>query len=44
VGLVGVWLAMIDDEGSRELMNYWRWQAGVWKSESVMAQAAMPKT
>jgi putative MATE family efflux protein len=38
LGLVGVWLAMIADELSRGLMNYWRWQTGTWKSKGVLAR------
>ena len=37
LGLVGVWLAMITDELSRGLMNYWRWQTGTWKTKGVLA-------
>jgi putative MATE family efflux protein len=44
LGLVGVWLAMIADEGSRGLMNYWRWQSGAWRSKGVLAHEATPKT
>jgi putative MATE family efflux protein len=37
LGLIGVWMAMIADEGLRGLMNYWRWQTGAWKSKGVLA-------
>jgi putative MATE family efflux protein len=38
MGLPGVWLAMICDELSRGLMNYWRWRTGAWKTKGVLAQ------
>jgi len=44
LGLVGVWLAMIADEASRGLMNYWRWQTGIWKSKGVLAHEATTET
>jgi putative MATE family efflux protein len=37
MGLVGIWLAMIADELSRGLMNFWRWQTGAWRSKGVLA-------
>lgn len=37
LGLIGVWLAMITDEGSRGLMNYLRWQTGIWRHKGVLA-------
>jgi putative MATE family efflux protein len=43
LGLVGVWLAMIADEASRGLMNYWRWQTGIWESKGVLAHEATVK-
>jgi putative MATE family efflux protein len=36
LGLVGVWMAMIADEGSRGLMNYLRWQTGIWRHKGVL--------
>ncbi len=37
LGLVGVWLAMVADELTRGLMNYWRWQTGIWRTKGVLA-------
>jgi putative MATE family efflux protein len=44
LGLVGVWLAMITDEASRGIMNYWRWQTGAWKSKGVLAHEPTSRT
>ncbi len=40
IGLVGVWIAMICDEASRGLMNYWRWRSGAWRTKGVLAREA----
>ena len=40
LGLVGIWLAMICDEGCRGVMNFWRWSTGAWKTKGVLARAA----
>jgi Na+-driven multidrug efflux pump len=40
LGLVGVWMAMIIDEASRGLMNYLRWQTGIWKHKGVLVGEA----
>ena len=37
LGLAGVWMAMIADEGARGLMNYLRWQTGIWRQKGVLA-------
>ena len=39
-GLVGVWLAMIIDELSRGLMNFLRWQTGIWRHKGVLETEA----
>jgi putative MATE family efflux protein len=36
LGLIGVWLAMVTDELTRGLMNYWRWQTGAWKTKGIL--------
>lgn len=35
-GLVGVWAAMALDEGSRAVVNLWRWRAGYWQRRSLV--------
>ncbi len=31
---------MICDEGSRGVMNFWRWRTGAWKTKGVLVRAA----
>lgn len=38
LGLVGIWIGMICDEGLRGGMNVLRWRSGHWRSKGVLAR------
>jgi len=40
LGLVGIWIGMITDEGLRGVMNCLRWRTGIWKRKGVLAREA----
>jgi Na+-driven multidrug efflux pump len=37
LGLVGVWLWLIADEGIRSILMLYRWNSGVWRSKGLVS-------
>ena len=36
-GMIGLWVGLAVDEGLRGLINYVRWNSGIWQGKSVVA-------
>lgn len=37
LGMTGLWVGLVVDEGLRGMINYLRWNSGVWQAKSVIA-------
>ncbi len=35
-GIIGLWVCLLLDEILRAIINFWRWQSGVWKNRRVI--------